>query len=103
LNSFNRTEFDELSYLNNLIKEYSELHYRIEDGFITLYLERNIEPKRFREGVKRVSIWIKSRWFRGVDYTTLVTLINIASKIGLSPRRILSSKKGITITFLKAE
>jgi len=71
LNNFDRECDDELSFLNNLVKEYSELHYHVEDGVITVYLERNIEFKRFREldnklrsrGYaynKRVHKWIKT-------------------------------------------
>jgi len=54
-----------------------------------------------REDERRVSVWIKSKWFKGVDYATLIMLINIADKYKLRPHMILSSKKGIIVTFLK--
>jgi len=38
---------DDLSFLNNLIKEYPEVSYRIEDGLATVRLNKNIDPNRF--------------------------------------------------------
>ncbi len=48
-NSKNNENYDELSFLNSLLNEYDMVHYRVEDGIITVYLERNLEPKKFRE------------------------------------------------------
>lgn len=40
---------DELLFLNSLIKEYPEIHYRVENGLATIKLRKNIEPNRFNE------------------------------------------------------
>ena len=40
---------DELTFLTNLKREYRELHYSIEDGFIKVWLDRNIEIDRFNK------------------------------------------------------
>jgi len=40
---------DELTFLNNLIKEYPEVSYRIEDGLATIRLKKNIDPNRFNK------------------------------------------------------
>ena len=64
-------DYDELDFLNSLLKEYDMVHYKIEDGVITVYLERNLELKRFRELSKtlrnrgyaydhRIYRWVKS-------------------------------------------
>ena len=41
-------DYDELSFLNSLLKEYDVVHYKVEDGVITVYLDRNLELKKFR-------------------------------------------------------
>jgi len=62
---------DELSFLNNLIIEYPEVSYRIEDGLATIRLKKNIDPNRFNKLSKmlrdkgyvydnRLYKWIKS-------------------------------------------
>jgi len=40
---------DELTFLNNLIKEYPEVSYRIEDGLATIRLKKNIDHNRFNK------------------------------------------------------
>jgi len=38
---------DELTFLNNLIKKYSEVSYRIEEELATVRLKKNIDYNRF--------------------------------------------------------
>ncbi len=45
---------NELSFLNNLLRKYNELHYRIEDGIIIIYLNNNLEPRKFKELNKKL-------------------------------------------------
>jgi len=40
---------DDLLFLNNLIKEYPEASYRIEDGLATVRLKKSIDPNRFNK------------------------------------------------------
>jgi len=44
---YNEMPKDELLFLNNLIKEYPEVSYRIEDGLATVRLNKNIDPNKF--------------------------------------------------------
>ena len=53
-NPRNTGEYDKLNFLNSLLKEYDMVHYKVEDGIITVYLDRNLEPKKFRELNKRL-------------------------------------------------
>ncbi len=53
-NSKNSGNYNELNFLNSLLKEYDEVHYKIEDGVITVYLDKNLELKKLRELSKRL-------------------------------------------------
>jgi len=40
---------DKLTFLNNLIKEYPEVSYRIEEELATVRLKKNIDPNKFNK------------------------------------------------------
>jgi len=54
-----------------------------------------------KESGKKVSLWISSKYFKGIDNVTLYTILEIASKNNLKFRRVTSSKRGLTFIFLK--
>ena len=47
-------KIDELSFLNSLLRECDMVHYKVEDGIIMVYLDRNLELKKFRELNRRL-------------------------------------------------
>ena len=53
-NSKNAENYDELNFLNSLLKEYDIVHYKVEDGIIIVYLENNLEPKKFKDLNKKL-------------------------------------------------
>ena len=72
-NSKNAGDYDELRFLDRLLKEYDEVHYKIEDGIVIVYLKSDLESKRFKELSKRLRDrgyaydhrayrWVKSRF-----------------------------------------